>query len=141
MTQPSLNPQRIESIIDTIKEALALLLDYLHKTGIDDWAERYSGIDELLEMGNYEKVVEIVQANSKTVIEADESMDLVCHYLDKAPPHEIERLEKGRQKYGKYIDASFFAMQLRQATDVLRIYIAYGIYNEPINVRKCNYII
>ncbi len=131
-----LDPNRLSRICNAVQEGLSVLLEYLQKEGMTDWHRRYSGIQQELRLGNYDEVVAMVKTNHEVSKQEADRMDLLCHYLDTPPREELQRLELGHKRYGKYYKAFMYSLQMRRATNALRVYTTYRIFNEPIAIQK-----
>jgi hypothetical protein len=131
-----LDPHRLSRICNAVQEGLSVLLEYLQTEGIADWHQRYTLIQQELRLGNYEEVVAMVKTNHRISHDEADRMDLLCHYLGTPPREESKRLEQGHKRYGKYYKALMYSVQLWRATDALRVYTAYRIFNEPIAIQK-----
>ena len=127
-----LDPNRLSRICNAVQEGLSVMLEYLQAEGITDWHQRYAGIQQALQLGNYDQVVAMVNTNH----EKADRMDLLCHYLDTPPREESERLEQGHKRYGSYYKAFKYSLQLWRATDALRVYTTYRIFNEPNAIQR-----
>ncbi len=130
-SMPALDPVRLEHLAGLLKRTLDSFLAYLESERLLDWHSRYLGIQKELAAGNYEKAVAMTKEQIHITDQEADRMNLLCRYLDNAPKAEVERLERGRQMYGKYEGALEFLLPLSDATNSLRVYIAYRIYNEP----------
>ena len=131
-----LDPVRLARVRNAVQEALSFLLDHLQTEGIMYWHQRYVGIGEELERDNYDLVVKTVRENHEVSTREAERMDLLPHYLDSEPQEESERLERGHRKHAKYHKAFIYSLQLLRATDTLRVYTSYRIFNEPTVIQK-----
>jgi hypothetical protein len=82
----NMDPSRLSRISDSVVEGLSVLLDYLQVEGIADWHQRYAGIREELERGNYDRVVQMVGECHKISSREVNRMDLICHEWDGPSP-------------------------------------------------------